>query len=198
MNYLAHAYLSFDQPAIIVGNLISDYVKGKKQYDYPAAIHKGIRLHRLIDEFTDTHEVTGQLKSFFRPHYRLYSGAFADVVYDHFLANDPNAFDSEKTLREFAAGVYQTLEKEPELLPPAFQKMLPHMKTHDWLYNYRHKWAIEKSFAGLVRRSVYLSESQVAFDLFNAHYDAMKACYAVFFPSLKKYAADQLAMLLKS
>ncbi len=58
MNLLAHAYLSFDQPEMLIGNMINDYVKGKKQFDYPAAIHKGMILHRSIDEFTDTHEVT--------------------------------------------------------------------------------------------------------------------------------------------
>lgn len=196
MNYLAHAYLSFRQPAITVGNMISDYVKGKKQFDYPLSVQKGIKLHRFIDEFTDTHETTRQLKSFFRPQYRLYSGAFADVVYDHFLANDQTAFISEKELKEFASGIYQTLEEQYDLLPLPFQKMFPYMKEHDWLYHYRYRWTIEKSFAGLVRRSAYLTESRIAFDLFNEHYDAMQICYAEFFPSLKKYAAGQLSELL--
>ncbi|KAF0239868.1 MAG: hypothetical protein FD183_1294 [Chitinophagaceae bacterium] len=49
MNYLAHAYLSFNEPSILLGNMISDYVKGKKQYDYPLLIQKGIHLHRAID-----------------------------------------------------------------------------------------------------------------------------------------------------
>ena len=88
MNYLAHAYLSFNKPDILAGNMISDYIKGKKQFDYPLPVQKGIKLHRAIDNFTDTHAATQELKSFFRPQYRLYSGAFADVVYDHFLAND--------------------------------------------------------------------------------------------------------------
>jgi acyl carrier protein phosphodiesterase len=30
MNYLAHAYLSFGEPDILAGNMISDFVKGKK------------------------------------------------------------------------------------------------------------------------------------------------------------------------
>ena len=33
MNYLAHAYLSFNDPEILVGNMISDFVKGKKKAD---------------------------------------------------------------------------------------------------------------------------------------------------------------------
>ena len=33
MNYLAHAYLSFNKPDILAGNIISDFVKGKKKFD---------------------------------------------------------------------------------------------------------------------------------------------------------------------
>ncbi|MFL5743373.1 MAG: hypothetical protein ACJ751_01815, partial [Niastella sp.] len=35
LNYLAHAYLSFNQPAILAGNLFSDFVKGKQVNLYP-------------------------------------------------------------------------------------------------------------------------------------------------------------------
>ena len=93
MNYLAHAYLSFNHPEILVGNIISDFVKGKKKFDYPEGIQKGIHLHRLIDAYTDTHPATARAKEIFRPHYRLYSGAVMDVLYDHFLAIDPGEFD---------------------------------------------------------------------------------------------------------
>ncbi len=62
MNYLAHAYLSFNMPDILVGNMISDFIKGKKQFDYPLPVQKGIRLHRAIDTFTDTHAATQELK----------------------------------------------------------------------------------------------------------------------------------------
>lgn len=195
MNYLAHAYLSFQLPEILVGNMISDYIKGKKQFEYPLAIQKGIKLHRAIDQFTDTHEATQQLKSFFRPQYRLYAGAFADVVYDHFLANDNSAFGSETELQQFANTTYEILEANAAFFPAPFQKMFPYMKEYDWLYNYRHKWAIEKSFNGLVRRTTYLTESKIAFDIFNDHYEAMQVCYIDFFPSLKKYTEHQLAEL---
>ena len=46
MNYLAHAYLSFDDAEILTGNIISDFVKGKKKFDYPSRIQAGIKLHR--------------------------------------------------------------------------------------------------------------------------------------------------------
>lgn len=198
MNYLAHAYLSFNEPEILVGNMISDFIKGKKQFDYPAIVQKGIHLHRAIDNFTDTHEATQQLKSFFRPQYRLYSGAFGDVVYDHFLANDPNEFASENSLKEFTSRSYQVLELNHTLLPPIFQQMFPYMKEHDWLYNYRYTRGIQKSFAGLVRRAAYLHESEIAFDIFNRHYNEMNACYTEFFPSLKNFTVHHLRQLLNA
>ncbi len=198
MNYLAHAYLSFNNPDILAGNMISDYIKGKKQFDYPPAVQKGIKLHRAIDHFTDTHAATQELKSFFRPQYRLYSGAFADVVYDHFLANDTHEFSSESALKKFAANTYQTLEAYTELFPLPFQKMFPYMKEYDWLYNYRYTWGIEKSMGGVVHRSAYLTESTIAFEIFNAHYAAMQECYHAFFPDLKKYSFNQLGELLNS
>lgn len=198
MNYLAHAYLSFQIPEILLGNMISDFIKGKKQFDYPLPVQKGIKLHRSIDAFTDTHAATQQLKSFFRPQYRLYSGAFADVVYDHFLANDLNEFGSETELKKFADGTYESLQSNAGLFPLPFQKMFPYMKEHDWLYNYRHTRGIEKSFGGVVRRSAYLTESETAFEIFKSHYKPMQECYNAFFPDLKKYSRNNLDELVNN
>lgn len=198
MNYLAHAWLSFNQPQILVGNMISDFIKGKKQFDYPSIVHKGIKLHRAIDNFTDTHEATQQLKKFFKPQYRLYAGAFADVVYDHFLAIDEGEFLTAADLNHFATTTYQILETNFAILPEVFQKMLPYMKEYNWLYNYRYKWGIEKSFAGLARRANYLPETVVAFELFNENYDAMQLIYQQFFPEIKTFAAHQMQQLLNT
>lgn len=178
--------------------MISDFVKGKKQFDYPLPVQKGIKLHRAIDDFTDTHPATQELKSFFRPQYRLYSGAFADVVYDHYLANDVKEFNNETDLKDFAANTYQTLESSVAIFPLTFQKMFPYMKAQDWLYNYRYIQGIEKSFGGLVKRSVYLTESDIAFEIFKTHNQDMQVCYDAFFPDLKKYSINKLHELLKS
>jgi len=198
VNYLAHAYLSFDQPDILVGNMTSDFIKGKKQFDYPLSIQKGIKLHRAIDEFTDFHPVTQEAKSFFRPAYRLYSGAFADVVYDHFLAIDTGEFANEAALDTFCRKTYQQLQVQLDMLPVKFQQLLPYMQTQNWLYNYRYREGIQKSFGGLVRRSVYLTESDTAFQVFNDSYEKLQMCYAAFFPELKKFASDQLIKMNNS
>ncbi len=196
MNYLAHAYLSFEQPEILVGNMISDFVKGKTKYNYPPGIQNGISLHRAIDEFTDAHPATKKAKEFFRPAYRLYSGAFVDVVYDHFLALDTNEFKDAPALQKFSLQVYDKLEENFILLPQAFQNLFPHMKQHNWLYNYQFPIRIDKSFGGLVYRAAYINESATAFAVFNKNYSDLKDCYDIFFPSLKKFASHYLSYLL--
>ena len=78
--------------------MISDFVKGKKKFEFPAAILTGIELHREIDSFTDEHSATKEAKKIFTPYYGLYSGAFVDVAYDYFLANDQRSFENHEAL----------------------------------------------------------------------------------------------------
>jgi len=187
MNYLAHAYLSFNHEEILVGNLISDFVKGKNKFNYPEGIQQGITLHRAIDTFTDSHEATKLAKNIFSPAYRLYSGAFVDVVYDHFLATDPNEFN-EETLKSFSENVYDVLDNHINYLPERLGRMFPYMKLQNWLFNYHTRWGTEASFDGLVKRARYIRESETAASLFEEHYKTLHECYKVFFPDLKSFA----------
>jgi len=192
MNYLAHAYLSFNQPEVLLGNMISDYVKGKKKFDYPLLIQQGIGLHRSIDNFTDFHSATAEAKTVFRPSVGLYSGAFVDVVYDHFLALDTERF-TDTSLRSFAAGCYLDLNKYESLMPGKFAVMFPYMKQHDWLYNYQYTWAIQRSFAGLAARATYLNHDNEGYAIFLSHYDFLKQCYERFMPDVYQFAAGIFA-----
>lgn len=195
MNYLAHAFLSFGHPAVLAGNMISDFVKGKKKFEYAQDIQAGITLHRFIDKYTDEHPATKKAKEIFRPVYRLYAGAFVDVVYDHFLACDEKEFFTI-SLADFTRNTYAALDSYTTVFPEIFQSMYPFMKSQNWLYNYRFTWGVEKSFNGLVRRSKYLAESKEAFRLFEKHHEHLGACYREFFPGMKYQAEKKFSELL--
>lgn len=198
MNYLAHATLSFSNPAVLAGNMISDYVKGSAQYDLPPDVQTGIRLHRAIDEFTDQHASTKAIMALFRPQYRLYSGAFTDIVYDYFLANDPLEYKSESALLNFTADTYADLQQYAVWFPSKFAGMFPYMKAQNWLYNYRLEEGIQKSFNGLVRRAAYLQESEIGFKIFTQNKDFIRGHYNDFYPSVKNFAVHTLHHLLKT
>jgi acyl carrier protein phosphodiesterase len=194
LNYLAHAYLSFNNPEILAGNMISDFIKGKKKFDYAENIQKGIMLHRAIDEFTDNHEVTKEAKQFFKPAYGLYAGAFMDVVYDHFLALDKNQFDNDD-LEIFSQKTYLQLQTFEPVFPERFQKMFYFMRTQNWLDNYQYKEAIKNSFAGLVRRAKYMDNHEIAFQIFETNYNSLKNYYQIFFPQLKDFTFNKFSQL---
>ncbi len=197
MNYLAHAYLSFGHAEITVGNLVSDFVKVKKKFDFPAGIQIGITLHRNIDSFTDDSEATKRAKEFFRPAYRLYSGAFVDVLYDHYLANDKDEF-TEESLFDFSQSVYAIMDLNRQNMPDLFARMYPYMKGQNWLFNYHTKEGIKQSFRGLVRRSAYLAESDTAFELFQQYDLELKACYKELIPAIKIFARQRIGELTAS
>lgn len=197
MNYLAHAYLSFHHPDILVGNMISDFIKGKKQYTYPIPIQYGLRLHRAIDTFTDQHPATREAKAYLQPAVGAYAGALIDVVYDHFLALDETEL-TEVALKIFAVEVYRQLQKQEEILPEKFALMLPYMIDQNWLYHYRFTDGVEKSFGGVARRALYLTGIEEAYQKFLLHYSKLRDCYQVFFPDVKKFAHMQLAEFLNT
>jgi acyl carrier protein phosphodiesterase len=195
LNYLGHAYFSFNHPEILVGNIISDFVKGKKKFDYPEGIQKGIMLHRELDEFSDNHEATRRAKEIYKPHYRLYAAAFVDVSYDYFIANDAGIFN-EDSLLAFTQQAYQQLEKKKEWFPENFARMFPYMKSQNWLFNYQHIWGIERSFAGLARRASYITESETASRLFEANLATLQECYDHFGKDVKEFAKSRFDLLI--
>jgi acyl carrier protein phosphodiesterase len=194
MNYLAHAYLSFGDSDILAGNMISDFVKGKKKFDYPDRIQMGITLHRKIDEYTDTHPATREAKQFLKDSAGAYAGAFVDIIYDHFLANDGYEF-LEGALAVFAQTTYGLLESYEKWLPEKFNRFFFYMRTQNWLYHYQSTEGIHNSFMGLCRRAKYIDDPEPVFEAFLKHYEALKMCYEFFFPHVKTFAYHELLYL---
>lgn len=192
MNFLAHAVLSFDHPEILVGNMISDFVKGKKQYDFEPSIRCGIALHRAIDVFTDEHLATKAMKSFYKKDYGLYSAVLADVSYDYFLANDENIFLHHDQLKSFTNQTYSQLASFGHILPENFAYAFGYMQKQDWLFHYKSDEGIAKSFAGLQRRATYMNNTDLAMEIFKENKNEMKLLYQEFFPQIQQYALTKL------
>ena len=198
MNYLAHAYLSFNDPDILIGNMISDYIKGKHQYEYSPDIQKGIRLHRFIDHYTDHHPATKVAAKLMSKAVGRYGNALTDVVYDHFLANDIQEFKTEADLNNFAQNTYKILEERKMELPEVFRLILPNIQENNWLYNYRKPEGIEKSFKGVRYRSTHLKSTDSAFSLFEMEYEFLKECFYSLWTDLKPATYQEFQKLLNT
>ena len=188
MNFLAHSYLSFSEEQL-VGNMIADFVKNRDVARLPESIQKGIKLHRAIDTFTDAHPLIHEAKAPFRPLVRLYSGAFVDVAFDYFLANDTTE-NSQREWQEHSQRVYAVLRRYEEFLPEVFKKVLDKMQQDNWLYNYRNEWGIEYSFRNVVNKAQFLDKTTNVFPAFLANKDFLREKYEIFFPEIKSFAQD--------
>ncbi|MBL7690435.1 MAG: DUF479 domain-containing protein [Flavipsychrobacter sp.] len=193
MNYLGHAFLSFGNAEVLVGNMIGDHVKGRLALDkYPRGIKNGILLHRAIDEMADRHPAVIRAKLLFRADYGLYSGAIIDTLFDHFLANDPKYFQDENALASFTKAVYSSIDDHSEHLPEVFAGYFPHMKEHNWLYNYRNLKGMERSLAGLARRAKYIPPVDKAYATFVAGYYQLNQCYFDFVGDMVEFSKREI------
>ncbi|MBS4043785.1 MAG: DUF479 domain-containing protein [Chitinophagaceae bacterium] len=188
MNYLAHAYLSFNHPQVLVGNMISDYVKGKKQFNYSSEIQAGIRLHRDIDRYTDVHPKLKKAKKIFESELGSYSGAFIDIILDYYIANDESIFKSDKELQFFAMSCYEILEKNEQVFPEKFARLFPYMKTQNWLYHYKDDNGIQQSFRGLTNRAQYINKNHQGYNIFLNYKNEMKFIYQEFIKDVRAFA----------
>ena len=189
MNFLAHLLLSGNDEHVMVGNFIGDFVKGSQIKNYHSNIQYGIRLHRSIDQFTDTHPVVTKSKKRLRAKFRHYSPVIVDVFYDHFVARDWNKF-SPTPLLDYTLQFYSTIEKYSESIPRTVVSMLQYMKAANWLYNYQFIEGINKALVGMARRTKFDSKMEEAAESLTTHYDAFGEEFHQFIPDLFQHVKD--------
>lgn len=192
MNFLAHISLSGDNPKIMVGNFIGDFVKGRNLLEqFEPEIARGIALHRAIDEFTDSHPIVTVSKNRLRPTYRHYSAVIVDMFYDHLLAKNWEQYYNE-FLPDFAERSYRILEGFHPILPEGVKYMLPYMTKGNWLVNYARLEGIERALSGMARRSKHESKMELAVEDLKKNYDEFTQEFSIFYPQLQAFSKNWL------
>lgn len=179
MNYLAHSILSFTNGQL-VGNMIADFIKNNEREHFPLDIQEGIKLHREIDTFTDSHPAVSEAKKIFSPLVRLYSGAFVDVAFDYFVAH----LYTLEELKIHSAKTYKILWENEKWLPENYRKMLVRMEQDDWLSNYSQDQGIRFSMQNVLHKAKYLDKDLPVFDIFLQNKKELQIHFDAFFPDI--------------
>jgi acyl carrier protein phosphodiesterase len=188
MNYLAHLYLSGNNHEIMIGNFIADHVKGKQIELFDEEIVKGIKLHRLIDEFTDTHKVVEQSKIRLRSEFGKYSPVIVDVFYDHYLAIKWEQYHHED-LSLYADNFYTLLNNNHHRLPIRTQQMIQYMIPQNWLVNYKTIEGINKTLTGMSKRTKFESRMDEAAIYLDRYYIDFEKEFNEYFEELRNYVS---------
>lgn len=188
MNFLFHMYLSADDQELLVGNFMGDFVKGPLGDDYPPRIRQGLLLHRKIDSFAqrDANFQTSRLR--LSPEYGLYRGVLVDLFYDHFLANQWQAW-SNQPFPDYLAWSRSIIEKHLTIMPPRLQELVPIIFS-ELLPSYKNIAGIEsalKRMSRRVRRDNPLAEGGAEL---TRHYEEIEADFERFIMAAKLFTAD--------
>lgn len=166
-----------------MGNLIGDAVKGRSLDAFSEPIQRGIRMHRAIDYFTDTHPAVSRSKDRLRPYFNHYAGVITDVFYDHILARNWSDY-SDESLPTYAQRMYGLLERHWLVFPPRIQFMFPYMKQNNWLLNYAEIQGIHRTLSGMAKRTAFVSHMEQAAQYLERDYLQYKQDFEIFFPSI--------------
>ena len=190
MNYLAHFFLASDQGNARLGGFLADLVRGDDKQRYSKEIQFEIRIHRLIDAYTDSHPVILNAKKLVEEKKRRYMGIALDVFYDHKLAQNWNQY-SAVSLSEFTQQTYRILQDNHTLLPKNMQEFVPFLIQEDWLTAYKDMQGFAKTIRRLSRR---LSKGDMLVNCISdveEQYAAFSVGFDEFFPQLIEYVQTQ-------
>ncbi|MDD4033388.1 MAG: ACP phosphodiesterase [Bacteroidales bacterium] len=190
MNYLAHTYLSGENPEILIGNFMGDFVRGAEYLNFPDQIQEGIMLHRNIDWYTDSHPVTKECKKLFSPRYHKYAGVITDILFDHFLAKDWNIFH-DKSLNDYTEWVYDILLSYFDVLPISAQKFLPGFFAGRWIEKYETIEGFREVLEKMSKQTSLPAESEWAKEILELNYDTLRFQFYDFFPGIIDYVQDK-------
>lgn len=186
MNYLAHLYLADDSPESILGNLLGDFLKGQGTEGYCDEIKEGIRLHKNVDRYTDSHPIVRDSKRLISRVNRRYAGILVDVFYDHFLAKNWLNY-SAVPLQEFTLKVYDILQSYQAILPNSLKRGLPHIITRNLLMSYAEISGISFALQRLSMRLKRENDLGIAVEELTTNYERLEVNFSLFFPELIDY-----------
>lgn len=183
MNFLAHIYLSENNPKVTIGNFVADQLY-KNQFDhFHPEIIKGILLHRQIDTFTDTHLLVKQSKKRLHANYSHYSGVIVDIFYDHFLAKNWSKY-CEIPLETYVNQFHKLLLDNSNSLPKETQQMLPHLIKGKWLTSYATLEGISSILHQMNIRTKNRSKMNLAIIELEKYYTEFENEFTLFFDEL--------------
>jgi acyl carrier protein phosphodiesterase len=190
MNYLAHIYLSGTEEAVLIGNFIGDYVKGRDYLKYPPNIQKGLVLHRRIDSFTDFHKIVSQSKKHMASGYGKWAGIIIDIVYDHFLILNWDKF-CPVPLIDYKEDIFDVLQKYYPVLPERVKYFVPSFIQNDWIETYSTPEGIVSVLYNMSLRTPMPDKSEFAAEVLRKHYVQLNSEFLTFFPELIRHVVDE-------
>lgn len=187
MNHLAHLLLADEDNGLLAGSILGDHVKGRLHGERPAAIERGIQLHRAIDAFTDTNPIAIESRTRFEPRFRRVGGIMTDIIFDHFLARQFSQWHAT-SLERFSDRAMERVLASREHLPKDAIQQCERMQANRSLTRYADPVFVDRSFSYLSTRLRGDNPLVDAYAQFVVYEDELAEDFVKFFPELMTFA----------
>ena len=199
MNYIAHLHLANHTQTSLVGNFLGDFVKGSAFADFPLNIQLGVRLHRQIDTFTDSHPQVVALKQDFPKPIRRYAGIAIDVYFDHLLLQHWQQFSApELPMHTLFKQFYRDLEQLNYEVSPHFTRVRAGLISHQWLADYENLSACLRAMQTIEKRFSRPTQfAQQAMGYISENDSELRQSFLHFYPDLLRHSELFVSKLIK-
>lgn len=187
MNYLFHLFLSGNDPDILTGNFMGDFVKGRLDKSLPPRLRRGIELHRRIDSFARDQADFNRSRLRIAPEFGLYRGVLIDLFYDHFLALSWQDW-SQQPLTNYLARTRTVVEARSALLPERLRSSVP-IIFEELLPSYAEPAGVSRALERMSRRVVRANPLAAGGAELTRHYHDLKRDFLCFLPEAQDFAA---------
>lgn len=190
MNFLFHLHLSGNDPDILTGNLMGDFVKGRIGDEYPPRLRSGIVLHRRIDSFAQNNALFRRSRERIDPAYGLWRGVLVDLFYDHFLAVEWERWSPEP-IDAYLDRARWIVEANRDYLPVRMQEVVP-VIFEILIPSYCEVDGIGLALERMSRRVRRTNPLAGGEKELSHHYAGLRDDFRSFIPEIRQLAADFL------
>lgn len=186
MNWLAHVFLSEQKIDFQIGNFLADPLRGRAWEDASLDMKNGMKVHKIIDSFTDSHMIVKESKKRLRQK-GLLKPIIIDLTYDYFLTKNWDSF-CNIPIDEFSKKFYYNANQRISSLPDQAYHALYNMINKDLLNKYHNLEQLKTSFERMdLRLSERLKRRDTAISYFDSvieNIDSLENDFMDFFPEL--------------
>ncbi len=166
MNFLAHCLIGSqaadpagglgpaDEPsptALLAGGFLGDFIKGRVPETMPRDLALGVRLHRRVDAYSNTHPDIRVSSERFPPELRRLAPILVDILCDHLLTLRWSEYHHED-LERFTETIYAEVAALDDWLPDTGHRFLHYAREKDLLARYGDWSVTENAMRSITRR----------------------------------------------
>jgi acyl carrier protein phosphodiesterase len=175
----------------MAGNFAGDSYKGNlEKFEYlPEHILNGIKLHRFIDNFTDTSPIIKKVGDIFKKN-GIKKVAFiaSDILIDHYLTKNWSKYTDEN-YSDFIEILYAQTDRNLQFLEDEFCFLYNKLKKQRWLFQYDTEDGIDMVLWQFSRRIGFQNDLSSCMQIYKDNITLIDGLFADFMDEIKSQSS---------